>query len=274
MPRPANDDGAVELQDVDVPAAVVCAICGEADCTGCQPEAQRTTMSGVVVFVPWERMTNGLWSRFWATTRATTAGAEAFFGQLPEGAISPAMSFAILAEAVATGSMIAAFASAFTFLLYELFPRFATLLLTSTETRVTIARMAGVAWVGFTAVLLLGHVLHAFFLDVLAQREGRPAKRARALRFGLYAAGWDVAQSPLGFVVAFFSGGPRAFAETFRHAVSTPSRATAAMLRGLYGLEPESSKGLRNKAIVLTMIPCTIAIIAAMAAIGAAAAWR
>ena len=41
-----------ELLDSDVPAAVVCAHCGDADCPGCLNEQTR---SGVVAIVPWER---------------------------------------------------------------------------------------------------------------------------------------------------------------------------------------------------------------------------
>src|ERR1700722_14578257 len=42
----------LDLVDADVPAAVVCAHCGDADCAGCRNEQTR---SGVVAIVAWER---------------------------------------------------------------------------------------------------------------------------------------------------------------------------------------------------------------------------
>jgi len=37
----------------DVPAAVLCAVCGQADCSGCSPADEQA--SGVMAIVPWER---------------------------------------------------------------------------------------------------------------------------------------------------------------------------------------------------------------------------
>ena len=58
-----------ELVEADVPATVVCAHCGDADCPGCLNEITR---SGVVAVVPWERPGTSSWTRLWATARATT----------------------------------------------------------------------------------------------------------------------------------------------------------------------------------------------------------
>ena len=54
--------------------------------------------------VPWER-SGALWTRLWATAKATTLGAEAFFAVLPDGEIPPAMRFAVLAELLAVLSI-------------------------------------------------------------------------------------------------------------------------------------------------------------------------
>ena len=73
----------------DVPAAVLCAICGQADGTGGTPADEQA--SGVMAIVPWERPGGTAWSRLWTTAMATTQGAEAFFAALPDGAIPPAV---------------------------------------------------------------------------------------------------------------------------------------------------------------------------------------
>src|SRR5687768_15929632 len=84
----AIEDSLLEL--VEVPAAVVCALCGKPDCPGCLPLDERTNASGVVAIVPWERPTHGLLTRLWATARLTTLSHREFFASLPEGeALAP-----------------------------------------------------------------------------------------------------------------------------------------------------------------------------------------
>jgi hypothetical protein len=53
---------------IDVPATVVCAFCGDADCAGCEHERSR---SGIVSVIAWERIGVPLLSRLWSTARAT-----------------------------------------------------------------------------------------------------------------------------------------------------------------------------------------------------------
>src|SRR3990172_6279760 len=50
---------------VDVPAAVVCLVCGEADCTGC--EDRDLSRSGIVAIVAWERPGLPPLTRLWST---------------------------------------------------------------------------------------------------------------------------------------------------------------------------------------------------------------
>ena len=64
----------------DVPAAVLCACCGQPDCAGCSAASDEG--SGVVAIIPWERTIDGVWSRLWATSKATTLGAETFFAAI------------------------------------------------------------------------------------------------------------------------------------------------------------------------------------------------
>jgi hypothetical protein len=91
-----------ELVDSEVPAAVVCAHCGDADCPGCLHE---NTRSGVVAVVPWERPGAGAMTRLWATARATTFDADRFFATMPDGPIVPALRFAVASELIASTAM-------------------------------------------------------------------------------------------------------------------------------------------------------------------------
>src|SRR5262252_8354066 len=95
-----------ELFDVEVPAAVVCAQCGDADCPGCQSELSR---SGVVTIVAWERPGGRTLGKMWETAHAATRDAEAFFELLPDGPIAPALRFALACELLASGAVILLF---------------------------------------------------------------------------------------------------------------------------------------------------------------------
>src|SRR5579883_1026941 len=85
------------FDQVDVPAAVVCALCGDAECPGCANELSR---SGVVAVVAWERPGAGALPRLWNTARAATFDAERFFESLPDGPVAPALRFAVICELV------------------------------------------------------------------------------------------------------------------------------------------------------------------------------
>src|SRR5271166_6260041 len=91
-----------ELVDSDVPATVVCAHCGDADCPGCLHEQ---TKSGVVAVIPWERPGASMPARLWATARATVLDADRFFEAMPDGPILPALAFAATSELVASAAM-------------------------------------------------------------------------------------------------------------------------------------------------------------------------
>ena len=257
-PRTFHDaaaEGSVEeIELADLPAAVVCATCGESDCPGCALELARDTRSGLVVFVPWERPQLGLWSRFWTTSRLTTESADSFFSSLPDGAVSPALAYALLAESLAVGTTVLAWTGLGIGLSYAALPAFTTHLLASTTGRAGLIRMSGVAWITFTVVLLVAHLLHGYFLDREARGVGAVGRPTRALRFGLYAAGWDVAQSPLGFVATLLTRGPKGFGDIYRNATSTPAKATVALLRGVYGLDGVLLATVRRRSIFKTMV--------------------
>ena len=82
----------------DVPAAVVCAFCGQPDCQGCGlPVDEPTHGSGVMAIIPWERPGLSLLTRWWSTAHLATLNHRAFFSALPEGSWRPALTFALLA---------------------------------------------------------------------------------------------------------------------------------------------------------------------------------
>ena len=263
------DEGEVDLELIDFPAAVVCATCGAGDCPGCHDE-RVTGHSGVVVFVPWERA-GGVLGRFWATTRASTDGAEAFFAGLPDGPLGTALSYALVAELVAVGSSLAlCFAMGVT-LLWVAFPAWATFLLHGPATQLALARVFVVMVTTFTALLVAAHALHGFELDRAAGKTGAKRALSRAVRFGLYAAGWDVVTSPIGALVTLLVSGPRAVASLPEHAFRTPGRATGAMLRGLYRLDGDRALQVRRAAMRTTMAASVVFILAALAIAAASA---
>src|SRR5262249_4156726 len=151
------------------------------------------TESGVVAIVPWER-SGGLWTRLWATANATTQGAEAFFAVLPDGEVPPAMRFAVLAELLAVLSMA--------MLLVPLaalgLPNLALDVLQNPSRRGSALRWSPLGVPGLALWMATAHVTHGAALDVGARRQGARPQRRRAVRFGLYACGWDLMSGPLG----------------------------------------------------------------------------
>lgn len=180
---------------IDVPAAVVCVHCGESDCSGqCIME---TTQSGIVHIVPWERGQLPWFTRLWGTARLTTVDAEPFFAGLPDGAIGPAFRFALAAEMCALLSHVAVAIPAALIMA----PGWAKHVALDPESRSFALRLLAFGLPLFALVLVTAHAAHGYALDVGAGRQGAKRQRNRALRFGLYAAGWDLVVGPFGFVV-------------------------------------------------------------------------
>lgn len=254
--EPSRDD-----EGFDVPAAVLCATCGQPDCAGCAPATEEG--SGVVSVVPWERHAGGAWTRLWSTAKATTLGADSFFAVLPDGALSPAMRFALLAEALAVTSMLAA-----------LLPLFALALpgLTLELARDPGARASALRWTLLGVPCLIGwmviaHAAHGAALDLGARRQGaRPARR-RAIRFGLYACGWDLMAGPLGAVLMLLAGGKKGVSELLAASMRAPNRSSTSFLQGIYALPLPAAQRARRAgsaaAAVLTVLS-GIGVIAAL----------
>ena len=239
---------------LDVPAAIVCAICGSSDCLGCAEERSR---SGVIAIVPWERP-GGTWERLWSTSKAATLNAEAFFEALPDGPIAPALRFAFLAEVVAASAMlvvVGGLAAAGLFLLGAangLDP----------ASMAFVVRAAFASIFGLALLLVAAHCAHGLALGASARKRGVKAGFGRALRFGLYSAGWDLVLGPVGLL-----GLLREKTSMVNLAVGLPTRASIAFLRGTYRLEGADAKPALHAsyvAAVLATLFCALAMLAAV----------
>jgi len=240
-PRPAAQDSDEETVDsVDVPAAVICAWCGRGDCSGCARESAGS--SGVIAIVPWERPFSAWTGRFFATVQATTQGAEGFFRTLPDGPISPAFTFAVIAEIFAVASTAAVIAPLVVLGIPGLLLRF----LSDDVTRSAVLWATLVGVVGFTLLLVGAHALHGW---VLAPE----VSRTRGLRLGFYACGWDFGSSPAGVVAATWAKGVRAGFSLLGSSVTAPSRSIDAALAGLFRLQGDQARRTKRRAMRLAM---------------------
>jgi hypothetical protein len=250
-----------ELADAEVPAAVVCAHCGNADCPGCLHELTR---SGVVSVVPWERPGTTAFARLWATARATTFDAERFFEALPEGPLAPAVRFAVVSETIAAAAMgVGALVP-----LALIAPVWVEhMFLHQTA---TLARFATVGIVGLAGLLVAAHAAHGWALDYGARRSGARGATGRALRFGLYAAGWDLVIGPLGVAIVAVREGGRAAVSVAGVGVGLPGRSARAFLRGCYGLEGRAAGPAMRASWIAAAVATTFGAFAVIAAFFAA----
>lgn len=254
LQRPAKQD-LEEVDSIDVPAAVVCATCGRGDCPGCLEE--KTGASGVIAIIPWERPQPAWPTRFFATVQATTRGAEGFFCALPDGSVSPAFQFAVLAEIFAVGSTAAVVAPLAVLAVPGLLLRF----LSNGTTREAVALSTLVGVVLFTALLVVAHAVHGLSL-------GRTASRTRALRLGLYGCGWDFGSSPAGMIAATFAGGLKASFSLLLTSVTAPARAIDAALGGVFQLEGDAARKAKRRAMRVAMTLSVPAVAVILALIG------
>ncbi len=221
-----NDDA---FDQIDVPAAVVCAQCGEAECSGCFNELSR---SGVITVIAWERPGGRAMSKLWETARATTRDAEAFFELLPDGPVAPALRFAFACELLAAAGSIASFVV----LAAILAPGWVKHVVVDASARDLAFRLIVLGVPSLALLLVLAHAAHGLSLDHGARKSGAARARSRALRFGLYATGWDLVIGPIGAVVVAVKEGMGAALGLAGLTVGLPTRSARAFLRGCYRL--------------------------------------
>jgi hypothetical protein len=257
-PVPLDD---LDLVDADVPAAVVCAHCGDADCGGCRNEQTR---SGVVAIVAWERPGAPVMARLWATARATTFESDRFFESLPDGPIAPALRFAFASELLASTAMaLLALAPA-----AVIFPRWVKHLLV--DEAPAAFRIAAVGVPGLATILVAAHVAHGWALDRGARRSGARGATTRALRFGLYATGWDLVVGPLGALVVAAKEGVGKALSLGVVIMGLPARSSKAFLRGCYRLEGTSAEPALRASYVAAAVATVVGAVAVVAALAAA----
>jgi hypothetical protein len=192
--------------------------------------------------------------------------AEAFFATLPDGPVAPALRFAVLSELIASVSMLllsVLFAAA-------LAPSWVAHLVLDPVARTRMLRIVFVGIPSLAAMLVLAHAAHGLALDVGACRMGAQSAKQRALRFGLYATGWDVIIGPFGALMLGIRSGAYAALGVSQLALGLPGRSARAFLRGAYGLEGASAeKAVRTShvtAVVVTLFGA-VAILTAVAAL-------
>jgi len=262
---------AVELDEVldqdldDVPATVVCARCGSAECAGCGDDLG---MSGIVAIIAWERP-GSFARRLWTTARATTRDADTFFEALPDGPILPALRFAVASELLAAGAMFAALAP----VAIAMAPSWAKGLVTDPASRMFAARALAVGVPGLACLLVLAHAVHGLALDVGARRSGARGATSRALRFGLYATGWDLILGPIGVFVLPLVEGPRGLGVALAQASGLPGRSARAFLRGAYGLFADRADRAARASYIAAAVATLIATAVILAAVIALILW-
>jgi hypothetical protein len=245
---------------VDVPAAVICAVCGDAGCLGCEHELSR---SGIVSVVAWERPGAPALARLWATARATTIGGDTFFELLPDGPIAPALRFAVITELLAAMGLML-----FSLPLVALFaPPWIKHLVLAGGARDIVSRVLLVGVPALALLLVAAHAAHGLALDYGARGVGAASARTRALRFGLYATGWDLLLGPIGALVLAAKEGLGAMLALFQLSVGLPGRCTRAFLRGCYRLEgarvEKANRSATAVAIVATLMGAVAVLIGA-----------
>jgi hypothetical protein len=248
------------IEDVDVPAAVVCARCGEADCGGCESKLSR---SGMIAIVAWERPGAPLLHRLWHTARATTRDPEAFFEALPDGPIAPALRFAIASEVIATTAMVLGLIP----VAAAIAPHWMKSIAMDDATRGLVLRALVLGIPALASLLVIAHAAHGLALDFGARRSGARSARSRALRFGLYATGWDLVLGPVGAVMVLFKEGFGSALALSRLAVGLPTRSARAFLRGAYALHGKSADRAVRASYVAAIVSTAVACIAILAGI-------
>jgi hypothetical protein len=220
---------------VDFPAAVVCTLCGQSDCPGCDSEQSK---SGIVAIIAWERAGAPMLSRLWSTARATTRDAEGFFELMPDGPVMPALRFAATCEMLAATAVIALVVP----VAAVVAPDWLRHVALDEHARSLALRVLVLGLPAFAGLLVLAHAAHGLSIDVGAAKNGARHARSRALRFGLYACGWDLVIGPIGALVVAVKEGLGASLKILELASGLPTRATEAFLRGCYRLEGDRAK--------------------------------
>jgi len=253
------------LELSDVPAAVVCASCGQPDCAGCLALDESTHASGVVAIVPWERPGLSVLSRLWATARLATLSPREMFSGLPDGNLRAPLAFGLIAEALAVAGLAPVAGG-----LVLIAPDIVQVALRDPAVKGFVLRSALIAAPALSILMVLLHVTHGVMIDRAARRAGS-RKRGRGVRFGLYACGWDLVTLPLGLLVVALGDGPAAAGRALAAALTSPALATRAYLGGFHALDPARARVAARRAGRMTaLIGCvSLVVLAWLVVVGA-----
>ena len=223
---------------LDVPAAVICAFCGDVDCAGCESDLGDLSRSGIVSVVAWERPAMPMFTRLWSTARSTTRDAEGFFELLPDGPLMPALRFAAVCELLASTAAFLSFLAVAAVVAPEWLKHVAL----DPSARSVALRVILLGLPAFAGMLVVAHVAHGLSINAGATRNGARSARSRALRFGLYACGWDLVMGPLGAIVVAMKEGLRPSISLASSLSGLPTRAAYAFLLGCYRLDGDRAR--------------------------------
>jgi hypothetical protein len=251
-----------QRDDGDVPPAVKCAVCGLVDCAGCGDAVQKPVSADAAI--AWESASGTFHQRLWRTALAASVVPARTFGELPDGRIGPALSFAFAAEAVAIGSLFAVVSLVGWVLAPDLWLRLA-------QTPAVVGSCVALVVSATTAMVAL-HALWGVCLELGARAGAVAPKFRHGVRFGLYACGWDLLTSPAGLLEGVVSRGPRRAWGPIADAVRVPRRAMRAYVELCRKLSPEAQRrGERLSLLVLGGAMLTLIVVAVGAALWFAA---
>jgi hypothetical protein len=129
-----------------------------------------------------------------------------------------------------------------------------------------VARLAAAGIPAIAGLLVVAHAAHGWALDLGARRSGASPATTRALRFGLYAAGWDLVVGPIGAVVVVARQGFRAASSIAGLGIGLPSRSARAFVRGCYHLDGKSADGALRASYVAAVLATAVGAAGAVAA--------
>lgn len=187
-------------------------------------------------------------ARLWSTARLTTVDGEAFFAALPEGGVAPALSFALLCELMAIASLLLILVG----LCAAVAPEVVLALASVRTLGVPFFATALLAAPLFALVMVALHVVWGATLELGLRLSGARARPAHALRYALYACGWDLVTSPFGFAAGWVVSGLPAATLELRAALRIPGCATRAYLRRGRALNDRNARRALVTAVVLT----------------------
>jgi hypothetical protein len=228
----ANGRISETAEESDVPPMVSCALCRRPDCPGCgvltapsEPKAAALAWEGG----------RGYWlKRLWLTALASSTEPHKTFGELPEGSVAPALTFALLAETLALASVASALAIA----ALAVAPEFSLpILLTPVFLAAGLASLFALA-----LLMVLLHVLWGLCIELGALTTGGRARFGQGLRFGMYACGWDLVTSPAGIIGGLVSRGLLGAWGPIVQAARVPRRALRAYVEDYRQLAPAAQR--------------------------------